>query len=174
MKVEFGWPCGLPLCRPLTGHAGLFEVRSKLSGGRSAEVIFTVSAGVMWLLHGFIKKSRATPRGSLSWRNGGGGIMSETGERNSRVGTTLESLLREDDSYEEAKNQAVKSVLAYKLERAMKAQKLSKSGMAARMDTSRSQLDRLLDPENDGVTLHTLKRAAAAVGMRLEIELRQV
>lgn len=100
--------------------------------------------------------------------------MSETGERNSRVGTTLESLLREDDSYEEVKNQAVKSVLADKLEQAMKAQKLSKTGMAARMDTSRSQLDRLLDPENDGVTLHTLKRAAAAVGMRLEIELRQV
>ena len=65
MKVEFGWPCGLPLCRPLTGHAGLFEVRSKLTGGRSARVIFTVSTGVMLLLHGFIKKSRATPHGEL-------------------------------------------------------------------------------------------------------------
>ena len=65
MKVEFGWPCGLPLCRPLTGHAGLFEVRSKPTGGRSARVIFTVSAGVMLLLHGFIKKSRATRHGEL-------------------------------------------------------------------------------------------------------------
>ena len=100
--------------------------------------------------------------------------MSETGEGSARIGTTLESLLREDGSYEEAKNQAVKSVLAYKLKQAMKAQKLSKAGMAARMETSRSQLDRLLDPDNDGVTLHTLKRAAAAVGMRLEIELRHV
>lgn len=100
--------------------------------------------------------------------------MSETAEGNSRVGSTLESLLREDDGYEDAKNQAVKSVLAYKLEQAMKAQKLSRAGMAARMDTSRSQLDRLLDPDNEGVTLHTLKRAAAVVGMRLEIELRQV
>ena len=44
--------------------------------------------------------------------------------------------------------------------------------MAERMETSRSQLDRLLDPENEGVTLHTLKRAAVAVGMRLELELR--
>ena len=79
-----------------------------------------------------------------------------------------------NNSYEEANNQAVKSILAYKLEQAMKAQKLSKTGTAARMDTSRSELDRLLDPENDGVTLHTLKRAAAAVGVRLEIELRQV
>ena len=100
--------------------------------------------------------------------------MSEMGESNSRVGSSLESLMREDGGYEEAKNQAVKSVLAYKLEQAMKAQKLSRTGMAARMETSRSQLDRLLDPDNDGVTLHTLKRAAAAVGMRLEIELRQV
>ncbi len=74
--------------------------------------------------------------------------MSETAESKSRVGSTLESLLREDDGYEEAKNQAVKSVLAHKLEHAMKAHKLSRVGMAARMNTSRSQLDRLLDPGN--------------------------
>ena len=56
----------------------------------------------------------------------------------------------------------------------MKAQNLLKAGMAAHMEISRSQLDRLLDPDNEGVTLHTLKRAAAAVGMRLEIDLRHV
>ena len=94
-------------------------------------------------------------------------------EKNPRAGSTLESLLREDGLYEEAKNHAVKSVLAYKLARAMEAQNLSKTRMAARMETSRSQLDRLLDPENEGVTLHTLKRAAAAVGMRLELELHR-
>ena len=93
-------------------------------------------------------------------------------DENPHLGSTLESLLREDDTYEDAKNDAVKSVLAYKLEQAMKDQKLSKARMAERMETSRSQLDRLLDPENEGVTLHTLKRAAAAVGMRLELELR--
>ena len=93
-------------------------------------------------------------------------------DENPHLGSTLESLLREDDTYEDAKNDAVKSVLAYKLEQAMKDQKLSKTRMAERMETSRSQLDRLLDPENEGVTLHTLKRAAAAVGMRLELELR--
>ena len=90
-------------------------------------------------------------------------------EKNPHLGSTLESLLRKDGAYEDAKNHAIKSVLAYKLEQAMKAQNLSK----ARMATSRSQLDRLLDPENEGVTLHTLKCAAAAVGMRLELELRQ-
>ncbi len=94
-------------------------------------------------------------------------------KKNPHLGSTLESLLREDGTYEDEKNQAIKSVLAYKLEKAMKAQNLSKAGMAERMATSRSQLDRLLDPENEGVTLHTLKRAAAAVGMRLELELHQ-
>ena len=100
--------------------------------------------------------------------------MSGTGDGNRRAGSTLESLLREDGSYEEIKNHAIKAVLAYKLEREMKAQNLSKTGMAARMETSRSQLDRLLDPDNEGVTLHTLKRAAMAVGMRLEIDLRHI
>ena len=64
-------------------------------------------------------------------------------------------------------------MLAYKLTQAMKAHRLSKARMAERMETSRSQLDRLLDPENERVTLHTLNRAAAAVGMRLDLELRQ-
>ena len=91
---------------------------------------------------------------------------------NPHFGSELESMLREDGIYEDAKNDAVKSVLAYKLERAMKEQNLSRARMAERMETSRSQLDRLLDPENEGVTPHTLKRAAVAVGMRLELELR--
>lgn len=94
-------------------------------------------------------------------------------KKNPHAGSTLESVLRQDDAYEDIKNDAIKSVLAYKLDEAMKAQNLSKARMAKRMRTSRSQLDRLLDPQNEGVTLHTLKRAAEAVGMRLELELRQ-
>lgn len=93
-------------------------------------------------------------------------------EKNRRAGSTLESFLREDGIYEDAKTAAIKAVLAYKLEEAMKAQRLSKTRMAARMETSRAQLDRVLDPKNEGVTLDTLKRAASAVGMRLELELR--
>ena len=89
-------------------------------------------------------------------------------EENARIGSTLESLLREDGIYEDAKNHAIKAVLACKLTQAMKSQNISKARMAGRMETSRSQLDRLLDPENERVTLHTLKRAAA-VGMRLEL-----
>ena len=88
-------------------------------------------------------------------------------EGNPYLGLTLENLLREDGGFEDAKNHAIKAVLAYKLSQAMKAQNLSKICMAERMGTSRSQLDRLLDPENERVCRNTLKRAAAAVGMRL-------
>ena len=93
--------------------------------------------------------------------------------KNPHLGSTLESLLREDGSYADMKNQAIKAVLAYKLTEAMQVQNLSKARMAKRMETSRPQLDRLLNPENEGVTLHTLKQAAAAVGMRLELELHR-
>ena len=93
-------------------------------------------------------------------------------KKNPRTGSTLESLLREDGLYEDAKNRATKSILAYKLTEAMNSENISKAQMAKRMKTSRSQLDHLLDPDNENVTLETLKRAATAVGMRLELELR--
>lgn len=92
---------------------------------------------------------------------------------NPRTGSTLESMLKDDGIFEETKTDAIKAVIAYKLEQAMKEQKLTKARMAKQMETSRSQLDRLLDPENESVTLQTLKRAAAVVGMRLELELHR-
>jgi phage-related protein len=58
--VEFGWPIGMPVCRPL--GAGLWEVRSSLSGNRIARVIFCMRDGEMILLHGFIKKTQKTPQ----------------------------------------------------------------------------------------------------------------
>ncbi len=61
MKVEFGWPCGPPLCRSLSAFPGLYEVRSRLKSRRIARVFFTVSNQNMVLLHGFMKKSQATP-----------------------------------------------------------------------------------------------------------------
>ena len=62
-KVEFGWPLGLPVCRPLGG--GLWEVRSDLPSQRIARVIFCIVEGEMILLHGFIKKSQKTPKRDL-------------------------------------------------------------------------------------------------------------
>ena len=60
--VEFSFPIGLPLCRSLSGYKDLWEVRSKLTGGRIARIIFYISKGEMILLHGFIKKSQKTPK----------------------------------------------------------------------------------------------------------------
>lgn len=61
--VQFGWPVGMPVCRPM--GQGLFEVRSRISDGRIARVMFCFLAGQIILLHGFIKKSQKTPKGDL-------------------------------------------------------------------------------------------------------------
>jgi phage-related protein len=63
-KVEFGWPVGMPVCRPMGG--GLFEVRTDLSHGRIARVLFVIIDGNAVMLHGFIKKSRATLQRELN------------------------------------------------------------------------------------------------------------
>jgi phage-related protein len=57
--VEFGWPVGMPVCRPLGN--GLWEVRSDITQGRISRVLFGIQAGRMVLLHGFIKKTQKTP-----------------------------------------------------------------------------------------------------------------
>ncbi len=59
--AEFGWPIGMPLCRPLAGRKGLWEIRTNLSGGRIARVFFCTHDGALILLHGFIKKAQKTP-----------------------------------------------------------------------------------------------------------------
>ena len=86
-------------------------------------------------------------------------------------GSSLESFLAEDGLLEEASLAATKKVIAAQIADAMKAKGLTKTAMAAEMATTRAQLDRLLDPDNDGVTLATLKRAAKALGKTLRLEL---
>lgn len=66
---------------------------------------------------------------------------------------------------------AIKEIIADQIRAAMKEQRLTKTAMAERMKTDRRQLDRLLDPANPSVTLATLRRAAAAVGRTLRVEL---
>lgn len=63
--AEFGWPIGMPLCRSLKGHKGLWEIRTHLPDGRISRVFFCVHEGAMVLLHGFIKKSQKTPTKEL-------------------------------------------------------------------------------------------------------------
>ena len=72
---------------------------------------------------------------------------------------------------ETCEEQAIKELLAEQIERAMQEQSLTRTAMAARMQTSRAALNRLLDPTNPSVTLHTLQKAAQVIGKRLRLEL---
>jgi len=85
--------------------------------------------------------------------------------------TTLDNFLSEDGTLEAFQAVAIKEVLAWQIEQAMKEQKLSRRRLAERMGTSRSQVSRLLDPKDGNVTLATLQRAAAIVGRRVRLEL---
>ena len=91
--------------------------------------------------------------------------------RKGRIGSSFEDYLAAQGTLEETNAMAVKRVLAWQLEQAMERRQISKSAMAAAMRTSRSQLDRILDPENDHIRLDTLVAAAKAVGLGLKIEL---
>ncbi|HEX7406077.1 MAG TPA: Fis family transcriptional regulator [Candidatus Binatia bacterium] len=86
-----------------------------------------------------------------------------------QMGSSLDDFLKEEGIFEEAQAQAVKEVVAWQLAEAMK-KKISKARMAALLKTSRTQVDRLLDPKSD-ITLSSLQRAAAMVGRRLTVEL---
>lgn len=88
------------------------------------------------------------------------------------VGGSFDDFLKGLGTYEETTERAIKRVLAYQLEQAMQESGLNKAAMAKRLQTSRSQLDRLLDPDNDKVTLATLAKAAQAVGRTLHLELQ--
>jgi antitoxin HicB len=86
------------------------------------------------------------------------------------TGSSLESAL-DADELQDAEAAAIKRVLTWQLEKSMKAQGITKQAMASRMSTSRSQLDRLLDPTNPAIQLDTVARAARALGKRLELKL---
>ena len=86
------------------------------------------------------------------------------------MGSSIDDFLKEEGIFEEAQAQAVKEVVAWQLGEAMRINKISKSRMAALLKTSRTQVDRLLDPKND-ITLSSLQRAAAIVGRRVTIQL---
>jgi len=87
------------------------------------------------------------------------------------VGSKFEDYLRQDGQLEAATAVAVKRVVAWQIEKAMKRGKVKKSELAIRLGTSRAQLDRLLDPDNAAITVESLARVAAALGKRLKIEL---
>jgi len=94
-----------------------------------------------------------------------------TKKKNPHIGSTFESWLEETGIREEVTAAAVKAVIARQIAEEMKKQRITKARMAGLMQTSRAQVDRLLDPGNDSATLETLMRAARVVGRELRLEL---
>jgi antitoxin HicB len=89
-------------------------------------------------------------------------------------GSTFDSFLEEEGIREEVEAVAIKRVLAWQLAKAMREQQKTKQAMARRLRTSRSQLDRLLDPQNASVTLDSISRAARELGKRVIIRIVDV
>lgn len=90
---------------------------------------------------------------------------------NKHIGSSFDDFLKEEGIFEEATTHALKRVLIWQITEAMEAKGLTKTAMARRMNTSRAQLDRLLDPNNEKVQIDTVQRAASAVGRTLHIKL---
>ena len=91
-------------------------------------------------------------------------------KKNKHIGSSLDDLLKEEGIFEEVEAGAIKKVIAWELSRAMEKKHISKTTMATRLKTSRTQVNRILSATSD-VTLSSLQRAAALVGRRLKIEL---
>ena len=90
---------------------------------------------------------------------------------NKHRGDTLDNFLEERGNLAEFQARAIKEVITWQLAEAMKERKLSKSRLATMMHTSRTQVDRVLDPNDGNVTIETLQRAAAVVGRRVQLGL---
>lgn len=96
--------------------------------------------------------------------------MSNKRKKRNHLGSSIDDFMKEEGIFEEAQAEAIKEVVAWQLDQAMKKKKISKNRMAALLNTSRTQVDRLLNPKSD-ITLSSLQRAAAMVGRRVMIEL---
>jgi DNA-binding phage protein len=94
-----------------------------------------------------------------------------TKQKKASTSGLLEDFLAEHNIFDQCQHDAIKRTLSLQIERAMSEQNLTKSALAQRMGTSRSALDRLLDPNNESATLETLKRVAEATGQRLLVRL---
>jgi len=91
--------------------------------------------------------------------------------KNPHWGSSLDDFLKEEGIYDEVVGQVEKEVIAWQLQQAMKKKKITKKRMAELMRTSRTQIDKLLNPKDGNVTIKTLNRAAAVVGKRFEYKL---
>lgn len=94
-------------------------------------------------------------------------------KRNPHTGSDFDDFLKDEGVYEDVQAKALKRALSEQLEDSMQAAKLTKVDMAQKMETSRSQLDRVLDPNNTSIQLDTLIKAARAVGKVVEIKIKK-
>jgi hypothetical protein len=92
-------------------------------------------------------------------------------KRNPHVGSSLDDFLKEEGFYDEVTALVIKEKVAHQLKRGMAARKISVNRMAKAMGTSRTQINRLLDPTNGNITLATLQKAASVVGRKVRLEL---
>ena len=90
---------------------------------------------------------------------------------NKHVGSSFDSFLTDEGILAEAEASAIKRIIAYQIEQEMQERQISKSVLANMMKTSRSSLNRLLDPDNPSVTLLTLESVALALGKRLKVQM---
>jgi antitoxin HicB len=169
MRVQFGWPIGMPRVRSLKD--GLWEVRSSLP--KPADC----AAGALLSRRDADRAPWVHQKDAedCSGRLGVGETKDERGDemkkQNKHVGSSLDEFLKEEGILEEARTIAIKEAVAWQVRQAMLKDNITKVEMARRMHTSRAALDRLLDPGNGAVTLQTLSRAANAIGRGLRIEL---
>jgi predicted XRE-type DNA-binding protein len=90
---------------------------------------------------------------------------------NSAIGSSFENFLEEEDIKEEVETNAVKRIIALQMRENLRQKNLTKTELAAQLETSRAAIDRLLDPYNESVTLVTLKKAASIMGKKIKLEL---
>jgi predicted XRE-type DNA-binding protein len=90
---------------------------------------------------------------------------------NKNMGSSIDDFLRDEGVLEAFQARSIKEVIAWQLEKAMTEGKISKRRLAEMMHTSRTQVDRVLDPTDGNVTIETLQRAAAVLGRRVTVEL---
>jgi DNA-binding Xre family transcriptional regulator len=109
--------------------------------------------------------------GAMRGPKGGHPMRKAKGNRS--IGSDFDDFLREEGIYEAVNALAAKEILALEMGRALKAKKLTKTELAARMKTSRAAVDRLLNPENPSINLKTMERAASALGKRITIQLAE-
>src|SRR6266852_8916648 len=166
LRAQWRWPVGMPLCRPM-GERSVGGANPSFQQPHCPRVDLFLprpSGGFARIHQESTSHAQGRSNTGAQAPEGAGTVSKKN------MGSSIDDFLRKENIFEEAQAQAVKEVVAWQLAKAMKKKKISKARMAVLLKTSRSQVDRILDPKRD-ITLSSLQRAAALVGQRVVIEL---